>query len=280
MGFEYLIDLFPKVVGIYFLLQVVILVGDSKKKYGYIVNAFGIGILCTNLIIFLFGFSIIEVWFLFFIVIITGIIQLILSLISFFYYKVYKGTIKLERFLIAFMTTIIINIIALVIVPGIVQNIENNNKVNKIEEALIMAHGDLGFKVVDFGYETSDNGIISTSITGRWYKVKYGNTDEYFIVSTNDDNLLIQEDDFLPLYYSIELGLKYESFCDSSSGPYGDYNKYYDYIESKIEDKYNVEASGYNMDYSNYGILNTDQKINSIDEIVDEIQKSNNKELN
>lgn len=255
MDFNYLTSLYPIFGVICILIQFIILGGDSNKKYNYIIKSMSLGLIIINSIIYSFIlFTIIETWDISLILVIVTIIELIIFFVSFIFYR--KQTKQNKKFLIAFCIFIILTSLILFVIPQIVNPMINYNKV---ENALITAHGDLGFKVVDYDYTTSDNGIISTSITGISYKVQYLDTNYYFIVQTYSDSSIIKDDEFLALYYSIELGFD----TDYNLG----FSEYYDYIENIIEEEYNTSIQFYKIYNSDYGALNYDGKINTIEEI-------------
>ena len=281
MNYEYLPSVFIMASFIYFVVQIIILLVDKQGKYSYVIKSIGLGIMIFNIIIYTcFLDKVVENALGFFVrLILTAGIEFIILLISFIFYKVKKNREKNIKCFITYLSIIlVINFIVLFAMPLIVEKCKYNNRVDIIKEYLVNAHGDIKFNVIDWGYETEDDGIISSYVTGYWFKVTCEKFDDYFIVVMDNEKFTIETDYFLDLYYSMELGLDYEIWINLRDESDADFNEYNDYLAKKIEDKYFYIIPSYEIGIilrdSNYGMLNSDNKINTIDEIVEFIYDS------
>ena len=140
MNYEYLPSMFIMASFIYFVMQILILLGDKQGKYSYIIKSIGLGILIFNIIIYIcFLDKIVEDDLRFFFqLILTAGIEFIILLISFGFYKVKKNREKNIKCFITYLSIIlVINFIILFAIPLIVEKCKYNNRVDNHYDTMI-----------------------------------------------------------------------------------------------------------------------------------------------
>lgn len=185
------------------------------------------------------------------------------------------------------ISVLILNLLILLVVPILLQQTllikGKNNIVNYLEQK----YGDGNYKIVKVMKEYNDYGMWDKYLAGYYYEVKTDYMKNTFIVSIDDKASHIEEDYFLPVYYSEKYNLQYKLSCiDWNNRIIYNFDEFKNYIINSIKDKYNIEIDknkieemyqsyvnfndnyygfnikhNYHMFYTNYG------KIPSIDEI-------------
>lgn len=181
--------------------------------------------------------------------------------------------------------TLICNLIALFIIPILLQRIILGNGETHIIKYLEQKYGDGNYKVVNISKEYSNSGMWDKYLSGYYYEIKSDYMDNSFIIETDDEFIYIESDYFLPVYYSQKYNLDYELYYDEwyTSIEY-DFDEFEEYIRKNIKVEKeefdvrdisknyvqswsNIEGVKYNQ---NYFIIPEDYgRIPSINELVD-----------
>ena len=280
MNYEYLPNLFVVISIVYLVMQLVILVGDKKGKSGYIINAIGIVVLLMNLIIYSGPLNNVvedQLGF-FFLIVLASIAELIVLLISFIVYRFRKERKRnIKGFFISICLFLLINYFVMFLVPSVIEKQKHNHRVSIVKEHLINAHGDEGFEIINWGFNLEDYGIISRYVVGYWFEVKHPKIDKSFFVVMDDETYKIENDYFLKLYYSNQLGLDYTTDISYDGKDY--YASFFDleeYIKKQLESKSKDKLKNYDLDeVLNSEKFRSDKKINTMNEIIEAILQNN-----
>lgn len=138
---------------------------------------------------------------------------------------------------------LICNILIVFIFPFLIQQISLKSREKYIVNYLENKYGNGNYKVVDIKGDYTYNGIIDKYLSGYYYEIKSDYMNNTFIIRIDDRVLYIEDDYFLPLYYSEKYNLPYElSYSDSMQSLYVDFNEFEKYIINSIKAKYPLET--------------------------------------
>lgn len=197
--------------------------------------------------------------------------------------------INIVSFIKSSIITLFCNLIALFIIPILIQKIILCNGTVHIIKYLERKYGDGNYKVVNVSNEYSNVGMWNRHLSGYYYEIKSDYMEDSFIIEIDDEFICIGSDYFLPVYYSQKYNLDYELYYDElwKSLAY-DFDEFEEYMKKNIKvekEKFNVrdifcnyfesynkiEGVKYNQ---NYFIIPEDYgKIPSINELVDLLTK-------
>ena len=145
-------------------------------------------------------------------------------------------------FYITCVTTLIINLIIIFIVPICISILTLKKGEKYIINYLIKKYGDNNYEVVDTYIEYSDNGMWDKYLSGLYYEIKSDNMINTFIINTNKENSYVKNDYFLPVYYSEKNNLKYKlEYQEYNNSLEYNFDELKYYIKNIIRDKYQID---------------------------------------
>lgn len=225
---------------------------------------------------------------------IINIIMMIIGLII--KLKIKTKNIKIDKTsLYTCILTIIMNTILIVILPIQMNNLTLTLGGRKIINYLNNKYGNNNYKVIKIDKEYAEYGIIERYISKYYYEIKSNNIKDKFIVSIDNNFKYIEDDYFLPVYYSQKYNLYYNLTYDELSNIVRyDFSKFNNYIKKEIEKQYaintdkiyvegiykdyvkswsNINGIEYNPNY--YIVSANNGKIPTIEELTNQLIKYN-----
>lgn len=220
-------------------------------------------------------------------IIVCGI-PFILSLILLIIGVVVRGTIKDDGFKLnktAPITGIIvlfINIIVLFTIPAISYQATIKTGEKYLMKYLKESYGDSNYKVINVYKEYSNSGMWDRYLSGYIYEIKCDYTEHTFMVTMDDDLNKIDDDYFLPVYYSekngFEFSIKYDDWYYSVNSNFTELNTY---IKNNVKEKYQIDYI-YSYDiyepYTSYFDEYEKGKIPELEEVINQLVKHKDKE--
>lgn len=221
-------------------------------------------------------------------VLVSNIILFIIGLII---KRIIKNKFKKSNkasFIKSSIIILICNLIILFVIPGFISKNNLNTGEKFIIKYLEKKYGNSNYEVVNIYEEYCNSGMWDKYLCGYYYEVKSDYMENTFIISVDDNFAYIDEDFFIPVYYSQKYNLKYIlEYDDWYTSIEYDFDEFNNYITTSIEDKYlvetkNLEIEDLYIDYvkswnnidgaeynSNYFIVSNNYgKIPSFDELI------------
>ena len=203
-----------------------------------------------------------------------------------------KTNDKKENKIIHFRSSIIVlicNVFIIIILPIITQQIISKIGEIKVINYLNNKYGNGNYEVVDFAEEYINVGMWDKSLSGYFYDIKSDYMKDTFRVCIDDSFSYIEDDYFLPVYYSEKYQLPY------NQNSWHGFDEFEEYVINKIKEKYSIDTNklkisdlyndyvrSYNMidgPTYNTGYYIVDEnygRIPSIDELIDLLIKNYN----
>ena len=201
-------------------------------------NGLGSGILCVLIFVFAFGIN--------FVLLIAGLI--IMAIVK---KKMGKREEERKNSFSIFKNIIIIllcNLFIMFFIPSMVHHIMVKNGERFIVDYLSQRYGNGNYKVVDVYKEYSNIGMFDKSLSGYCYEIKSSHMDSPFIVTIDKKITYVEDDYFIPVYFSEKLNLSYELFySDWYNSIEYDFNEFEEYILEIIEKQYSIGLNKYNI---------------------------------
>ena len=238
---------------------------------GYILNVCGLIITINSSIgigyflICMIGFGIVSL--INFIIFLVGIVHKI------------KSKVKLEitkELFFTIIATILLNIIVIIIMPMIMNNKFLRYTEKYASDYLTNKYGVGNYKMVDIINEYENIGIIDKYLIGYNIEMKSDFMDDTFTIYVDDDFRKVDEDNFLPVYYSKKYNLKYKNEYDEY-----DFSEFDNLLERLVKRKTNGKLNDIDVSYvyelyHSYDVIPTDEgRIPTISEIVDKLIEYN-----
>lgn len=176
-------------------------------------------------------------------------------------------------FIISSVIVLICNLYVLIVVPVKATNdrldIVKNNEV-KVIQYLNKKYGEANYEVINISrkYIDAGNGGWNKEISGYYYEVKCDYMKDTFLIEMDDESIVVEEDYFIPVYYSEKYNLEYTLFYNNTY----EFDEFNEYIRKLVKDKYSMELNSVDvrMGYQNNKLIIPDYgRIPTIDEIVD-----------
>lgn len=183
--------------------------------------------------------------------------NLIISIIGLIIKKVIKinnNKINKSSFF-AGALVLILNIFIILILPLIVTNITLKVGEKQVIKYLNNKYGNSNYKMVSVYKEYYSSGMFDISLSGYHYEMKSDYMNNTFIVSIDYDFNYINEDYFLPVYYSQKNNLKYNLIYDDNHNRLDyDFTEFINYIEEIINKEYStkIDKNAIEGIYKNY----------------------------
>lgn len=205
-------------------------------------------------------------------------------------------TINLNKsFLLVSVLVVLINVISLLVIPSIVYKIHINSGEKKIVNYLEEKYGDGNYKIVSVYKEYSTKGMWDEYVSGYYYEIESDYMKDTFVVLIDEKLNYIDEDYFLPVYFSQKNNLAYElSYSKSLKELIFDFSAFDNYLLENVKKQFptasdkvkprdvylnyvNAWSSVSGVEYStNYYIVPNDNgKIPTIEELVEGLIKPN-----
>lgn len=198
--------------------------------------------------------------------------------------------IRLNRaFLPVSIIFIVVNVIVLWVIPSITYSVHINMGEKIVIDYLNDKYGDGNYKVSNVYNEYTPEGMWDEHLSGYYYEIKSSHMSDTFFVLVDDREYHVEQDYFLPVYFSQKNNLSYELYYHGNlEDLQHDFDNFDDYLIDNIEEKHPMDAgkiasyevfsvyanyldseseSGYS---SNYNIIPDDfGRIPSIEELAD-----------
>ena len=208
-------------------------------------NGLGSGILCVLIFVFAFGMN--------FVLLITSLI--IMAIVK---KRIGKREEEKKNNFSIFKNIIIVllcNLFIMFFIPSMVHHIVVKNGERFIVDYLNQRYGNGNYKVVEVYKEYSNIGMFDKSLSGYCYEIKSNYMNNPFIVTIDQRINYVEDDYFIPVYFSEKLNLSYNLFySDRYDSVEYNFNEFEKHILEIIRNKYSIELNKYNIGdiYSDY----------------------------
>lgn len=207
--------------------------------------------------------------------------------------KIKDKSIKLgKRFFVVCLLVVAINAICLFVVPAIEYQVQTKKGEKFVVDYLDKKYGDGNFEIVNVYKMYENSGMWDKYLAGYYYEVKSDYIEATFIVTIDDSISYIEQDYFLPVYFSEKNNFEYKiGYVDGIQDLDYNFTQFDEYVDEIIKTRYaikkvdaldiylNYVASGSSdskVKYSwNYYIVPSDNgKIPTIEELISSMIKA------